>query len=591
MHSQIKYPINHGVFLIFFYLIILSNIFQIINTISIKINSIPHQSLLFNKSSNKNMRKTSEQYIYGSSFKLNYYYSNLYLGEKMEKQGYILDTGSTITTGTCEPLCKHCGVHISPHYNGENLSKKILLCNDTLCKQVSSNCLYIPNNTKQCSFVISYSEGSSLSGVYINEQVRFGFDYKNQTPHNIPIGCTTDENHLFYSQDANGIMGLANNERNFVEILYKNGAIENNIFSLCFSQLGGLFNIGEINNKTHLENITYVPMLLDRGKYFGVNILSMSVNNNTIRNYEQYSYNIFIDSGTTICYINDKIFDEILTLMNKECSKYTKDPNVNPCGSYKYHSDYGHCFYFKTTEELDYSVNNYWPTIHFFLNDYDYKWKPQYYVFNISTEKNPGACMGMNKYSGTKITLGSSWIIGHDIIFDRKKKLLGMAEANCSVNEGINKSNGLELVENDHKLNINNSSNITNITNIINNKTGENISNYNNNNNKSSYDKEINISSKNISDKYDKIIFWQYIILAIFSFIFFIIIIIILYFKYFKKNDMKKMNIANENNINNNIIIKDNKKKDSSYEKIATEVDTKEIKDNKDNQSVIVIES
>ena len=52
-------------------------------------------------------------------------------------------------------------------------------------------------------------------------------------------------------------------------------------------------------------------MLLDRGKYFGVNILSMLVDNNTIRNYEQYSYNIFIDSVTTICYINDKIFDEM----------------------------------------------------------------------------------------------------------------------------------------------------------------------------------------------------------------------------------------------------------------------------------------
>ena len=35
----------------------------------------------------------------------------------------------------------------------------------------------------------------------------------------------------------------------------------------------------------------------------------------------------------------------------------------------------------------------------------------------------------------------------------------------------------------------------------------------------------------------------------------------------------------------------DCKPADSSYEKIATEVDTKEIKDNKDNQSVIVIES
>ena len=61
--------------------------------------------------------------------------------------------------------------------------------------------------------------------------------------------------------------------------------------------------------------------------------------------------------------------------MKKECSKYTKDPNV----------------------------------------------KPQYYVFNISSEKKPGACIGINKYSGTKITLGSIYIIGHDIIFDRKK--------------------------------------------------------------------------------------------------------------------------------------------------------------------------
>ena len=43
-----------------------------------------------------------------------------------------------------------------------------------------------------------------------------------------------DENHLFYSQDANCIMGLANNENNFVEILYKNGAIENNFFYYVF---------------------------------------------------------------------------------------------------------------------------------------------------------------------------------------------------------------------------------------------------------------------------------------------------------------------------------------------------------------------
>ena len=116
-----------------------------------------------------------------------------------------------------------------------------------------------------------------------------------------------------------------------------------------------------------------------------------------VKNYEQYSYNIFIDSGTTICYINEKIFDEILTLMNKECSKF---PYPKPCGDYKYHSDFGHCFYFKTTDELDFAVYNYWPTIHFYLNKYDYIWRPKYYVFNITNGSKVGACMGINKSGG-----------------------------------------------------------------------------------------------------------------------------------------------------------------------------------------------
>jgi hypothetical protein len=114
-----------------------------------------------------------------------------------------------------------------------------------------------------------------LKGVYIDEEIRFGSDYKNQKAYKMPIGCTKEENHLFYTQDANGIMGLANSEYNFVEILYKNGAIKNSIFSLCFSQLGGIFNIEEINNKTHIEKMTFIPMILDRGKYFGLNIESI----------------------------------------------------------------------------------------------------------------------------------------------------------------------------------------------------------------------------------------------------------------------------------------------------------------------------
>ena len=450
-------PTNYGVFYNIFYILLLNLIISS-NLITLEINKIstPYLSLGDIVDQYK-LRNLSEQYVYGSAFKLNYYYSNLYLGDNMQKQGYILDTGSTITTSTCSPICHHCGNHICPAYN-ITTEDKIISCNDEKCKLVTSKC---NGNTNKCSFSISYSEGSSLSGVYINEIVRFGENYKEQNGTFVPIGCTTDENHLFYTQDANGIMGLANNDHNFIDILYACGAIKANLFSLCFAQLGGVFNIGEINNKTHKENVTFVPMLLDRGKYFGLTIKSMAVNEHIIENYNRWGYNIFIDSGTTISYINDKIFNEIYNLMNEECKKFEKN---NACGKYTYHSDFGHCFYFETINDLDYAVYNYWPIIHFYLEGYDYKWKAENYVFNISTKSKPGACMGINKAYGSKITLGSSWIIGHDIIFDRDNHLIGIAEAECYQNKMINISNGLELNdeiiskmknENENKTNIN----------------------------------------------------------------------------------------------------------------------------------------
>ena len=454
------------------YITLILNLIISSNSLSVEIKTISNTYISeYPNDSKIRIRNLSEQYIYGSAFKINYYYSNLYLGEDMQKQGYILDTGSTITSSTCTPICQHCGKHLNPPYNIKS-EYKIIPCSDKKCQLVTSIC---NGNLNRCSFNISYSEGSSLNGVYINEIVRFGENYKDQIGTFVPIGCTTEENHLFFTQDANGIMGLANNDYNFVNILYKSGAIQKNIFSLCLAQLGGVFNIGEFNNKTHKEEITFVPMLLDRGKYFGLNVKSMSVNDKIIKSYSQWGFNIFIDSGTTISYMNDKIFNEILTLMKDECNIFKKS---NSCGKYVYHSDFGHCFYFDNIKNLNNAVNNYWPIIHFYLDGYDYKWRPENYVFNISTKNRAGACMGINKQYGTKITLGSNWIIGHDVVFDRKNRLIGFAEAECFQNKMINYSNGLELKEEIIKKIKNGTLSLNNILNEIDMKNKK-INNYN----------------------------------------------------------------------------------------------------------------
>ena len=428
------------------------NLIVAYNSISteIKVISVPYLSL---HNENSRIRNLSEQYIYGSAFKINYYYSNIYLGENMQKQGLILDTGSSITTSTCSPLCQSCGKHICPPYDIKS-KNKIISCSDSKCGLVNANCDKSKKEIEnKCSFSISYSEGSTLRGVYINELVRFGKNYKDQDGTYIPMGCTTYENHLFLNQEANGIMGLRNTENNFVEILFKLGAIKRNIFSLCFEQLGGIFTMGEINNKTHLEKMVFLPAKKAKDKYFGFNVKSILVNNRKLVNYEENKFNnsIYIDSGSTISYFSKNIFDEILNLTKEECQKFNKN---EACGKYIYNSTFGHCFYFDNVNDLNYAVKNYWPTLHFVLDRYDYKWTPERYAFNITGENEVGACMGFEFNYGNILKFGSTWIIGHDILFDRENNLLGFAEADCTENKELNMTNGLELVTS-HKENEN----------------------------------------------------------------------------------------------------------------------------------------
>jgi len=62
---------------------------------------------------------------------------NLYLGENMEKQTYIIDTGSTITTSPCIK-CTKCGKHLNNYFSVDDNSD--ILCNDNKCKIVKSHC-------------------------------------------------------------------------------------------------------------------------------------------------------------------------------------------------------------------------------------------------------------------------------------------------------------------------------------------------------------------------------------------------------------------------------------------------------------------
>ena len=77
-------------------------------------------------------RNLSQINILGNSSDINYYFTYLYLGESKQKQSYIIDTGSSITTSPCKPYCNNCGKHENNYY--EINENQILNCDSSECK-------------------------------------------------------------------------------------------------------------------------------------------------------------------------------------------------------------------------------------------------------------------------------------------------------------------------------------------------------------------------------------------------------------------------------------------------------------------------
>ena len=406
----------------------------------LQIIKLPYLSIN-NNSENSFLRKLSfPSNIYGSAFGLNYYYTNLFLGENMEKQTYIIDTGSSITTSPCT-LCTSCGKHLNNYFSLDVNSD--ILCNDNKCKIVKSHC----GTKNRCSFSTAYSEGSSLEGVFVNKLIRLDQNNKKIEGKYAPIGCTTSETHLFLTQKADGIMGLANSEFNFISTMNKVGVLDNNIFGLCLAQIGGYFSLGEINKTYHKEKINYIKMEKS-SMFYSIAMNNIFINDRKIKSYKKSKYPTIIDSGTTISYFPKEIFDEIVKVINNICDSYE---NKNACGKYDYDKDLGPCFIFDDIEKMKKGVYQYWPNFSFILgNNYNFRWTPRQYFFNESNRKRLRGCMGFN-HQGWRFTMGSTWMIGHDVIFDLKNQKIGFAEANCDKNNINNKSMDKIGVENGYK--------------------------------------------------------------------------------------------------------------------------------------------
>ena len=397
--------------------------------------------------------------VNGNSHYLNFYYTTLFLGKEKENQTFLLDTTSSITTSPCN-LCTSCGDHVNEYFKIKSNSS-IIKSDSYKCASLTKSLNYSSktiNNYSYCNFFSNFEDNEEIEGIYINNLVSFEpitskmnseEDEENYISSNnefeLTIGCTLKETGGFQSRIADGVIGLNNNEKSLISMMYDMNIIKKNLFSLCFDEYGGYFSLGEIDIKYHINpNINYVKLYSNNDLY-ELEINSFIIDNNEMKN----KYIAYIDSSSTISYFPIDTFNMMMAEFFSACADLEGE-----CGEIKRKEGYGICAEFKDLNGLNNALNFAWPSIIIKFNDYDFIWKPKNYYMDFSSKKKIRACLGFESNKNIKnIILGTTFMHGYDIIFDRENNRIGFAEAACNrkISEKMNIINDKIKIEEERK--------------------------------------------------------------------------------------------------------------------------------------------
>ena len=112
------------------------------------------------------------------------------------------------------------------------------------------------------------------------------------------------------------------------------------------------------------------------------------------------------------------------------CSEYE-----DQCGKLKRIEGYGICSDFKNINDSIKAIKYIYPSIKIYFKNYEFNWEPENYALNFSSKNKIRICFGIDTEKNLdKIILGTNFMHGQDIIFDRENGKIGFCEASCGRN-------------------------------------------------------------------------------------------------------------------------------------------------------------
>jgi len=352
------------------------------------------------------VRHIASARLYGNVDSYAYYYVDLLVGTPPQRVSTIIDTGSGVTAFSCSS-CRHCGTHIDPAFDFDKSSTASWIP----CSGCHGHC-----RSGHCSYSQSYTEGSSISGWWFRDQVHLGDTIQHNPPVYMNLGCHMDENRLFYTQRANGILGIrppGRGAKTLLQELFADKAhIDSSVFALCLAEWGGRLVVGGYNESYHTGPTIYFPLSLSSG-YYGVPLQSMRVNGVEVHNRFGST---MIDSGTTYVYMGSGPYRALKAAIESYCRSHDN------CGAVRK----GQCYEIPTL----YDGLGKFPPIEVIFHGQKTWWYASGYLYRkgLSTSW----CYSFEDDGPNANTvLGAAWMIQHEVIFDLPRNQVGVADANC----------------------------------------------------------------------------------------------------------------------------------------------------------------
>lgn len=394
--------------------------------------------LFINRNSPQNERNifnTTFIKIYGNNSD-GEHFIDVYMGNSFQKQTLLIDITSYLTYFQCEDICKNCS-KINNNYALYKLEKsaEILMCKDEKCSFLDSNYDECEEENSNCTYRITLQDQQQYEGIYIEDYFLFKnkIDEEQYNKTRMLFGCTLYDNLPILTFKANGVLGLASDMDSFIPnyLVMNNLTNTEGIFSLCYdNKEGGYFSLGYINTTFHdpFEEIKYFPYI-DTNNNYQFSLVSMKLSTIIGDNLYEIKFErniIAIITNDFYCSLPEDLFDLLRDIYNNYLSQYQSEIEI------KEEPSTG-LLYFETYQNIDTLSYTLPPIVmQIFIskvNNAKYTWEP----LNYLSEKNDKIYLNIKKNNKKYITIGTSWMSDHEIIFNFNLKEIGFIKSSCNM--------------------------------------------------------------------------------------------------------------------------------------------------------------